>query len=183
MMNKNKRHRVNDAPFLTPGASQTIAKDGYDAYGFKRENPRLTMQVIDVALLKYELVYPYNQEPCASFQNKESRSLIKDDPDSAVVRNMCRYRLQLSDGKQVIAAKFHPEIVNLTQTEVSRMDNIHDLVTRGELKKGTILSFNPHSHAMSGKGIVTIHDYSVDGWSEIVGDPKPFCFLKWCTRE
>jgi hypothetical protein len=129
------------------------------------------MQVVEVALLKYEHVRPYDQQPCAAFQNELSTSLVKQD--TALVQILSRYRLQLSDGKNLVAAKFYPENVRLSQKQTKRVSNIHELVADGQIKKGTILSFVPNSHAQSGKGIASIFDFQVEGWDEIIGEPTP----------
>lgn len=110
---------MNKDPYLIQGAAESIGRDEFDS-----ENPEsspyywtgcprahVTMQVVDIALLKYDHVYPFCEEPCASFQKGESISLVDKnvDLDNALVRNLSRYRLQLSDRTHTVSARFFPE--------------------------------------------------------------------------
>jgi hypothetical protein len=132
---------------LTSGSATAIAEDRF--YEDPHENtlptnrPRVTMQIFELARLKYG-IDPYGIEYDFS---KEVEPLVCCAP----------YRLILSDGQHLAPAKFWAEHKHKDRLK------FHKLVESGELKKGSIINFQPNSHIANGEGIATIFDLNILG--------------------
>ena len=143
---------------LTEGSATRISQDLYE-----RGEERVTMQVIDLAKVKYQqpLRGIETTPPC---QLKNPTHLARDDKP---IPSCPRYRLVISDGQNLVPAKFYPERLDI-KTDQLVPDKIHRLVQNGELKKGCIISFIPNCHANAGSGIVTMFNMRIEGCNEII---------------
>jgi hypothetical protein len=131
---------------LTSGSARAIAEDRF--YEDPSEEilpptnkPRVTMQVFELARLKYGI-----DDNNTDF-SKEVEPLVSCAP----------YRLILSDGQHLAPAKFWPERFHEDRLK------FHKLVESGELKKGSIINFQPNSYTANGEGIATIFDMNILG--------------------
>ena len=153
---------------LTAGSAIAIANN---AYIHNREHPnptRITMQVIDLARLKYSFAHggwgiEDGHEPISRLSEENGPS-----------KSCAPYRLILSDGEHCSPAKFYREQTGGHLTACGREPfEIHQLVRAGTLKKGTIIQFTPNSHTDSGAGIATIFSMEIlSTESAIVGVEK-----------
>lgn len=154
---------ITDSPaqqhlVLTERSARRISQDLYEL-----GEERVTMQVIDLAKVKYQ--QPVGRiETTPLYQFKNPTHLARDDKP---LPSCPRYRLVVSDGQNLVPAKFYPERLDI-KTDHFVPEKIHGLVQNGELRKGCVISFKPNSHTQSGSGIVTIFSMRIEGYSEII---------------
>lgn len=139
-------------------------------------SPRIVMQVVGLARLKYSI----NDDYAPSREDFQSGKSISYADDARYWGENCPYRLLLSDGEHVVPGKFYSESTKSTikcnallQENRKIHSEIHQLVISGQLKEGTVVSFVPNCHVYSGKGIVSIFRMKVEGWQEIKGASEP----------
>ena len=158
-----------------------VNRDGNERYGrgvtdelLEGDQRRITMQVVGLSRLKYSIVVANDEEDMEDMGVNPSRedAPISYADDSKYWGDCTPYRLLLSDGAQIVAGKFHCEYRGSVCWEAIH-GHIHRLVSGGRLKEGSIVSFVPNSHPLSGRGMVSIFHMKIEGWRPIEGEPTP----------
>lgn len=165
---RNHNEEADDDESDNLNATNEVSDDG----------ERIVMQVVSLARLKYSVRCYFSDDQKDSREDFQSGTSICYANDKKYWGDDTPYRFILSDGSRTIAGKFYSESPGFA----SRFDfkepgkihkTVHELVTTGQLKEGSIISFVPNCHIHSGKGIVTMFHMKVEGWKEIIGRPTP----------